>query len=68
MRRFFAFILFFLLYLSSSIYFYKQVNAKMYNFLGRPLSYGMAAFMVCIALSVITILLVYLAKRKRTVA
>jgi hypothetical protein len=30
MRRFFSFILFFLLYLSSSIYFYGQANAKMY--------------------------------------
>ncbi|KUO65202.1 MAG: hypothetical protein APF84_08700 [Gracilibacter sp. BRH_c7a] len=42
-------------------------GSTMYNFLGMPLSYGIAAFIVCIALSVITVLLTYLAQRKRSV-
>ncbi|MDR1615623.1 MAG: hypothetical protein LBR98_01180 [Syntrophomonadaceae bacterium] len=42
-------------------------GSTMYNFLGMPLSYGMAAFIVCIALSAITILLTYLAQMKRSV-
>lgn len=42
-------------------------GSTMYNFLGMPLSYGMVAFIVCIVLSVITVLLTYFAQRKRSV-
>ncbi|MEA4849210.1 MAG: hypothetical protein VB106_18400 [Clostridiaceae bacterium] len=42
-------------------------GSTMYNFLGMPLSYGIVAFIVCIALSVIAVLLTYLAQRKRSV-
>jgi len=42
-------------------------GSKMYNFLGMPISYGMLAFIVCIAISIITVLLAFLAQKRRTV-
>ncbi|MBP7072167.1 MAG: hypothetical protein KBB40_01570 [Clostridia bacterium] len=42
-------------------------GVKMYNIFGMPLSYGITAFMVCIALSVIAVLLAYIAQRRRSV-
>ncbi|WP_372999094.1 hypothetical protein [Lutispora sp.] len=42
-------------------------GSTMYNFLGMPLSYGMAAFIVCMALSAIAVLLTYFAQNKRSV-
>ena len=40
---------------------------KMYNFFGMPLSYGLAAFIACVAISAIAVLLSYLAQRERSV-
>lgn len=54
-------------FVTLSLYFIIFSRSTMYNYLGIPLSYGMAAFMVCIALSVITVPLTYLAQRKRSV-
>jgi len=42
-------------------------GSTMYNFLGIPLSYGMVAFMACIALGTVAALLTYLAQKKRSV-
>ncbi|KPU44373.1 ABC-2 family transporter protein [Oxobacter pfennigii] len=42
-------------------------GSKIYNFFGTPISYGTAAFMACILLSVLACLLTYLAQRKRGV-
>lgn len=42
-------------------------GSKMYNFLGMPLPYGMAALLACMALSAITAMLTYIAQRKRSV-
>lgn len=41
-------------------------GSKMYNFFGEPLPYGVLALLVCIALSAIEILLIYLAQKKRS--
>jgi hypothetical protein len=43
-------------------------SSTMYNFFGMPLSYGLTAFMVCIAFSVITVLLTYIVQKWRQVA
>lgn len=54
-------------FITLSLYSIIFGGSKMYNFFGMPLSYGMAAFIVCIALSLISVLLTYLAQRKRSV-
>ncbi|MEB9896383.1 hypothetical protein P4K96_23385 [Bacillus cereus] len=42
-------------------------GAKSYNLFGIPVSYGLAAFAVCLVLGIAAVLLTYLAQRKRSV-
>ena len=42
-------------------------GSTMYNFFGMPLSYGIVAFLVCIAFGTVAALLTYLAQKKRSV-
>lgn len=54
-------------FITLSLYSMIFNGGTMYNLFGTPVSYGMAAFMTCIALSAIIVLLTYIAQKRRSV-